>query len=197
MSQVLSPYGLRPISLIGGQPFNGGAIREIPMTVNSATAIGAGDVVIIGAASAGQPSAATATPVNATTAGVIGVCVGVSFIDPVLKQQQFANSLPAGAITAGYTNVMIRVNDDPDQLYMLQSAGTVADTVLGKFCALANFGVGPYGNSTVNGVTPANTATLAMRIVGFASPAADAYRDLIVKFNQGTHMYLNTIVLAN
>ncbi|CAB4240944.1 hypothetical protein UFOVP228_66 [uncultured Caudovirales phage] len=196
MANTASPYGLKPVSLIGGQSFNGGTIREIPMTVNSAVAIGAGDIVQIGAASAGQPSALAATPTTAS-AGVIGVCVGVSFVDPVLKQQQFANSLPANAVTNGYTNIQIRVNDDPDQLYQLQSVGTVADTVVGKFCAVENFGVGPYGNSTVRGSTPANTTTLALRIVGFASPAADSNRDLIVKFNHGVHMYYNATVLAN
>lgn len=197
MSTVASPYGLKPIALIGGQSFNGGVIREVPMTVNSAVAVGLGDVIVIGGASAGQPQAAAATPVAGTTAGVMGVCVGVSFVDPVLKQQMFANTIPANAVTAGYTNVMIRVCDDPDQLYVLQSVGSVASTVRGKFCALENFGVGTYGNSTVRGSTPANTATLAMRIVDFSSTPGDTYTDLIVKFNQGVLVWQNTIVLAN
>lgn len=196
MSLTAAPYGLRPVNLLGGQPYNGGAIRQVPMTVNSAVAIGAGDVVLIGAASAGQPTAAAAT-VTTSTGGVMGVCVGVSFIDPVLQQQQFANSLPAGAVTAGYTDIKIFVNDDPNQLYQLQSAGSVARTVQGKFCALENFGVGAYGNSTIRGSAPANTATLAMRIVDFASTPGDTYTDLIVKFNQGVLMWQNTTVLAN
>lgn len=196
MANTASPYGLKPVALIGGQPFNGGVIKEIPMTVNSATAIGTGDIVQIGAASAGQPSALAATPTT-SSAGVVGVCVGVSFTDPVLKQTQHAQNLPANAISSGYTNVVVKVCDDPDQMYMLQSVGTVADTVLGKFCAVENFGTGPYGNSTVRGSTPANTGTLAFRIIGFASPAADTNRELLVKFNQGVHMYLNAAVLAN
>jgi hypothetical protein len=196
MANTASPYGLKPVSLIGGQDFNGGIIKEIPMTVNSAVAIGAGDIIQIGNASAGQPQAVAATPTTAS-AGILGVCVGVSFVDPVLKQQQHAMTLPANAISAGYTSVIVKVCDDPDQLFQLQSVGTVADTVLGKFCAVENFGVGAYGNSTVRGSTPANTATLAFRIVGFASPAADTNRDLIVKFNQGVHMYLNATVLTN
>ena len=167
------------------------------MTVNVATAFGYGDVVLIGAASAGQPTPAAATVVAGTTAGVLGVCVGVSFVDPVLKQQQFAMTLPSGAITAGYTNVLIHVNDDPNQLYQLQSVGSVARTVQGKFCALENFGTGTYGNSTVRGSTPANTATLAMRIVDFASTPGDAFTDLIVKFNFGVLMWQNTTVLTN
>lgn len=201
MAATSAPYGLKPINLIGSQPYNGGGARAIAMTVNSATAIGTGDVIQIGAASAGQPTAMSATPVAGTTAGVLGVCVGVSFVDPVLKQQQFAQNLPANAITSGYTNVFVYVNDDPDQLYLLQSAGSVARTVLGKFCALQNFGVGTYGNSTIQGATPANTATLAMRIVDFqnspSSQPGDAFTDLIVKFNFGVLMWQNTTVLSN
>lgn len=198
MASVAAPYGLRPVNLLGGQPYNGGAIRQVPMTVNVATAFGYGDVVLIGAASAGQPTPATATPVSGTTAGVMGVCVGVSFVDPVLKQQQFSMTLPSGAITAGYTNVLIFVNDDPNQLYQLQSVGSVASTVRGKFCALENFGTGTYGNSTIRGSTPSNVGgTQAMRIVDFASTPGDAFTDLIVKFNQGVLMWQNTIVLTN
>lgn len=195
MANTSSPYGLKPVALLGGRAFNGGTIKEIPMTVNSAIAIGAGDIVSIGSLSAGQPAALAATPTTAS-AGVIGVCVGVSYTDPVLKQTQHAQNLPANAISSGYTNVIVKVNDDPDQVYQLQSVGAVADTVLGKFCAVENFGVGAYGNSTVRGSTPANTTTLAFRIIGFASPASDTQRDLLVKFNQGVHMYYNATVLA-
>lgn len=196
MALVAAPYGLRPINRLGGTSYNGGAVRMIPMTVNHATQINTGDVVIIGAASAGQPSAATST-VTTSTGGVLGVCVGVSYVDPTLKQQLFSLYLPGGAVTAGYTNILIHVNDDPDQLYSLQSAGSVARTVQGKFCALENFGSGTYGNSTIRGATPANTATLAMRIVDFASTPGDTYTDLIVKFNTGVLMWDNTTVLAN
>jgi len=196
MSTVAAPYGLRPIQLLGSQSFNGGVIREVPMTVNSAVAVGLGDVIQIGNASAGQPQAIAATPTTAS-AGIMGVCVGVSFVDPVLKQQQFGTTIPANAITSGYTNVIIRVCDDPDQLYVLQSVGSVASTVRGKFCALENFGVNSLGNSTIRGSTPANTTTLAMRIVDFSSTPGDAFTDLIVKFNQGVLMWQNATVLTN
>ena len=198
MALVASPYGLRPYNMVGGSPYNGGATRMVPMTVNVATGIGFGDVVTIGAASAGQPTAATQTPVAGTTGGILGVCVGCSFIDPVLKQQQYANSVPAGAVSAGYTNIQVFVNDDPRQLYALQAVGAAADTLIGKFCALENF-LAPnvYGNSVVRGSTPANTDTLAMRIVGFVNPQPDAFRDLVVKFNAGVLMWDNAIVLLN
>lgn len=195
MASVASPYGLRPVNLIGGQSFNGGAIREVPMTVNSATAIYTGDVIIIGAASAGQPSAATAT-VTTTTGGVLGVCVGVSYVDPVLKYQVHAQYLPANAVTAGYTNIMIKVNDDKDQIYAVQGAGSIAATTRGYQAALGNFGgSATTGLSTINLVAPARTATLAMRVVDFID-AGSAFTDVLVKFNTGVHMYDATTVTA-
>lgn len=196
MANVASPYGLRPVKMLGGRPYSGGSIRHIPMTVNSATAVYTGDVIDIGAASAGQPAAISAT-VTTASAGVIGVCVGVSYVDPVLKYEIFSQYLPANAITAGYTNVKIHVCDDPDQLYQVQAAGSVAATVLGKFAALENFGGNAKtGLSTIRLSTPANTTTLAVRIVDFVD-AGSNFTDCIVKFNAGVHMYQNATVLAN
>lgn len=195
MATTAAPYGLRPVNLIGGQTF-AGQTREIPMTINSATAIYNGDVVIIGATAAGSVSAAAAT-VTTTTGGVVGVCVGVRYVNPATKQPLYGQYLPANAITNGYTDVYIRVVDDPDALFMVQAVGSVANTVRGKFAALENFGGSTTtGNSSVRLSTPANTATLAVRIVDFVD-AGGNFTDCIVKFNQGVHMYYSTTVLAN
>jgi hypothetical protein len=195
MATTSSPYGLLPLNLIGGQSFTGGSIRDYAMTVNSATAIFKGDIVAIGVASAGQPSALTATPTTSTR-GLVGVAVGVSYVDPVLKYQVYSNFLPAGAITAGYTNVAIRVVEDPDQLYQVQGDGAVAATEIGMNAPLTNFGGSTTtGNSTIalDASATANTATLAVRIVdlvnGPFSTPGDAYTDCIVKFNFGVHSY--------
>ena len=195
MSNVATPYGLRPINLIGGRPNPGGAMREVPMTVNSATAIYTGDIILIGAASAGQPSAASATPTT-STGGVIGVCVGVSYVDPVLKYVVHAQYLPQNAITSGYTNIVIKVNDDPQQLYQIQAGSSVAATTRGYQVAVENpGGSATTGLSTLRAGTPARTATLALRIVDFVD-AGSAFTDLIVKFNTGVHMYDATTVTA-
>jgi hypothetical protein len=195
MATTAAPYGLLPLNLIGGQSFTGGSIRDYAMTVNSATAIFKGDIVAIGVASAGQPSALTATPTTSTR-GLVGVAVGVSYVDPVLKYQVYANFLPAGAVSAGYTNVMIRVVEDPDQLYQVQGDGAVAATEIGMNAPLTNFGGSTTtGNSTIalDASATANTATLAVRIVdlvnGPFSTPGDAYTDCIVKFNFGVHSY--------
>lgn len=194
MSTVQAPYGLRPINLIGGQSFTGGTIRKYAMTTNSATGIFFGDVVQI---ADGQPSALTATPTTSSV-GVVGVCVGVQYTDPTLKYSQWAQFLPANAVSSGYTNIYVSVIDDPDQLYQVQADGSVTAADIGNNAALGNFSNGSTttGNSKVNvSATTANTSTLAVRIVDlvdgaptFSTPG-DAYTDCIVKFNFGVHSY--------
>jgi hypothetical protein len=201
MAATSTPYGLKPINLIGGQSFNGGVIRDFVLSTNNATAFYTGDIIQL--TSAGNPQPLTATPTAGTTAGIVGVCVGVSYVDPTLKYQVYGQYLPAGAIAAGYTQVAIRVCDDPDQLYQIQGSaafGTLtngANGAVGKNAAFGNFGGNATtGVSTVNlvvganGGSLANTATLAARIVDVVDASAtDAYPDLIIKFNQGVHSY--------
>ncbi len=212
MASTSSPYGLKPINLIGGQAFNGGVIRDIPLVANTATAFAVGNVIQLG--STGIPASIAATPIaidipNAAdaTAGIVGVCVGVSYVDPTLGYQVFGQYLPANAITSGYTNVFIRVCDDPDQLYQIQGSaafGTLTNGpagAIGKNAALGNFGQNATtGLSTINLVVGANggslaaTTTLAMRVVDVVEESAlDAYPDLIVKFNVGVHSYTNAL----
>ena len=209
MAATSTPYGLKPINLIGGQSFNGGVIREFVLSTNNSGAFYTGDVIQLSSAGNPQPIQATpdaptfaATSINAT-AGIVGVCLGVSYVDPNLKYQVFAQYLPANAITGGYTNVTIHVCDDPDQLYQVQGSaafGTLtngANGAVGKNAALGNFGGNATtGLSTINVVVGANggslasTNTLAVRIVDVVDASAnDAYPDLIVKFNQGVHSY--------
>lgn len=201
MASVASPYGLKPVNMIGGQPYSG-AFREIKLSTNNTAAIFAGDVIAL--SSAGNPAALTATITTGTTAGVVGVCVGVRYVNPATKQSNWGQYLPANAITGGYTDVFIRVVDDPDAIFQVQGSaafGTLtngADGAIGKNAALGNFSAGNVatGNSGVNlvvganGGSLANTNTLAMRVVGVvAETATDAFPELLVKFNQGAHSY--------
>ena len=210
MATTSNPYGLKPINLIGGQSFNGGVIREIPLTVNNTAAIFNGDLVQIGAASAGQPTVVTATPTTSSV-GLVGVCIGVRYqlAGQQLGYPLYAQYLPANAVTSGYTNIFIRVVEDPDQLFQVQSLGSVGYGSIGKTAALANFTGGTSsttgnttsGNSVVAlSATIANTSTLAVKIVDlvnssstfggdFPSNPGDAYTDCIVKINFGVHQY--------
>ena len=203
MSTVAAPYGLKPISLIGGQSFTGGTIREYLMTTNNTAAIFNGDLVQLGAAAAGQPTVVAATPTT-STAGIAGVCVGVRYqlAGQQLGYPLYAQYLPANAVTAGYTNIFIRVVEDPDQLYQVQSQGSVTRGSIGKTVALANFGGSTTtGNATTAiSSTIANTSALAVKIVdlvnssstfggNFPSNPGDAFTDVIVKLNFGVHQY--------
>jgi len=213
MAATSTPYGLKPINLIGGQAFNGGVVREYVLSTENTYAFYTGAVIQL--SSAGNPQPIQATPVapeyaatsTPGTAGIVGVCLGVSYVDPTLKYQVFGQYLPAGAIAAGYTNVTIHVCDDPDQLYQIQgnaAFGTLTNGpagAVGKNAALATF----TGNATTglsqtalvvgaNGGSLAATTTLAMRVVDVvAATANDNYPDLIVKFNFGVHSYYNPL----
>jgi hypothetical protein len=210
MSTVSSPYGLKPINLIGGQGFNGGVIREILMSTNNSAPIGFGDLVQLGAATAGQPTVVTATPTTSSV-GIVGVCVGVRYQLPgqQLGYPLYAQYLPVNAVTAGYTNIYVRVMDDPDALFQVQSLGSITVASIGKTIALGNF-TGGTGSTTVNttsgnsvvalSATVSNTSALACKIVdlvnanssfggNFPSNPGDAYTDCIVKLNFGVHSY--------
>ena len=212
MASTSSPYGLKPINLIGGQAFNGGVIRDIVLSDNVATAFYTGGVIILD--SVGNPSAIAASPTgrdspNATDAdpGIVGVCLGVQYVDPTLGYSLWGQYLPANAITNGYSNVIIRVCDDPDQLYQIQGNAAFGSLTngpagaVGKNAALAGFGGSAttgLANTTLvvgtNGGSLASTQTLAMRVVDIVSSSAtDAYPDIIVKFNMGVHSYTNSL----
>jgi hypothetical protein len=218
MSTVSSPYGLKPLSLIGGQAFTGGTIREYLLTTNNTAPIYNGDLVQLGASVAGQPTVVTATPTT-STAGIVGVCVGVRYqlAGQQLGYPLYAQYLPANAVTSGYTNIFIRVVEDPDQLYQVQSLGSVGYGSIGKTVALANFtggtssttGNSTSGNSVVAlSATIANTNALATKIVdlvnssstfggNFPSNPGDAYTDCIVKLNFGVHSYYQSAGTSN
>lgn len=204
MASVASPYGLRPVSMIGGQPMTHGT-REIKLSTNNSAAIFVGDVIQL--TSAGNPQALAATITAGTTAGVIGACVGVRYSVPASSGGgvHMGQYLPANAITnLGYTNVWIMVCDDPDAVFQVQGSAAFgsltngAHGAVGKNAALGNFSAGntTTGLSGVNlvvganGGSLANTATLAMRIVGVKSGTeSDTYPELLVKFNGAAHSY--------
>jgi hypothetical protein len=211
MAATASPFGLKPVQLIGGQTFNGGVIREFRLPSNVATAYFTGSVIYMN--TNGVPTPISATPVapkyTATssdgTAGILGVCVGVRFVNPATNQPLYAQTLPANAITAGYTDVYIRVCDDPDQLYSIQAATVVGSKTNGALGAIGqNAALSGFSGSATTGLANtaldtgsnwgscASTTTLAMRIVDIITPS-DAYPEVLVKFNHGVHSYVNPL----
>jgi len=200
MASSATPFGLKPVNLIGGQAFNGGAIREYLLPSNVAAAYYTGSVIYMN--TNGVPTAITATPTAGTTAGILGVMVGVRYTDPTLKYTVFGQYLPTGAYTAGYRDIYIRVCDDPDQLYSIQAATVVGSKTNGARGAIGqNAALSGFSGSATTGLANtaldtganwgscASTNTLAMRIVDIITPD-DTYPEVLVKFNQGVHSYL-------
>jgi hypothetical protein len=211
MAATATPFGLKPVNLIGGQAFNGGAIREYKLPTNVASAYYTGSVIYMN--TNGVPTPISATPVapkyTATssdgTAGILGVCVGVRYTDPNLKYTVFSQYLPSGAISGLYTDVFIRVCDDPDQLYSIQAATVIGSKTNGARGAIGqNAALSTFTGNAVTGLSNtaldtgsnwgscASTTTLAMRIVDIITPD-DAYPEVLVKFNHGVHSYLNPL----
>lgn len=204
---IPAPYGLKPINLIGGQVF-AGATRQLPIAASYTTAIFNGGVVtlVAGGTIENSPLAADTSPL----AGVVGVFLGCSYINPSTKQLTFSQSWPG---VSGATNILAFIADDPDQLYKaVNVAGTTADdvtsgllpaylgqTVVGSNCRLVlNTGSSTTGDSKVGIYTAAGatTSSLPLRIVDVVPDTANsagAYVEFIVKLNFGYHSYNNAV----
>ena len=192
---VDSPYGLIPINLIGGQVF-AGATRQIPIATNSSTAIYYGDVVKL--ADTGTLAKDTGT----TAATPVGVFLGCSYTDPVFGKT-FRQFYPG---TTNISDVVAYVQDDPDALFKCAvvtafnstTISYVNRTSVGNNAVLAqNTGSTITGNSKV-GITAATntTSTWPVRVIDVVPETALAgnpgsYTEVIVKWNQGMHQYLN------
>lgn len=195
MSLTAAPYGLVAVQKQGSRYNEGGAARSIPMTVNVATALYAGAVVVLG--TNGEVTTPAASPTAATTTPVLGVIVGFDFVDPVMKYALQDSYLPANAINSGYTNIRVIINDDPDQLFKIQATGPVTRAQLGLNTTITN----PQAGSAVtkrstSSLTAASLAAAAntLRVVDFfdavgQSTPGDAFTDVIVRFTPGVHAY--------
>ena len=192
---VSAPYGLIPINLIGGQVF-AGATRQIPIATNSSTAIFYGDVVKL--ADTGTLAKDTGT----SAATPVGVFLGCSYTDPTFGKT-FRQYYPG---TTNITDVMAYVQDDPDALFKVAvvtaynstTIGYVNRTAVGNNAVLAqNTGSTITGNSAVAiDDTTDTTSTWPVRIIDVVPETALAgnpgsYTEVIVKWNQGMHQYLN------
>jgi len=192
---VTAPYGLIPINLIGGQVF-AGATRLIPIDSNSATAIYYGDVVKLN--SSGTLSKDTGT----TAATPVGVFLGCTYTNGTYGKT-FRQYYP-GNVNA--SDIQAYVQDDPDALYKVAvvtvynstTVSYVNRTSVGNNAVLAqNTGSTITGNSAV-AITSATdvTSTWPVRIIDVVPDTAIAgypgsYTEVIVKWNQGMHQYLN------
>jgi len=203
MSATAAPYGLRPVNLIGGQPY-AGSTRLIKIASGYAANLFYGDPVYIYSDGTINKAVVTTSVSTPSTTGVVGIFVGCTYTDPNLKIPVWKQYWPTGTVAS---DAYAYVVDDPDVVMQVQADGSVAQTALGTNIALnAASGDTGTGNSTTSAVynSTAATNTLPLRIVGFVesttSTVGDAYTDLLVKWNMpnagataiaGGHAYMN------
>lgn len=204
MASTSSPYGLRPLNLLGGQGY-AGSTRLYAIPANYAVNIQFGDPVIITNTGSTRGylarfnATATATTVTSTGGGFgfVGVFVGCTYTDATygkVFRQTYTASNPA-------TDIQAYVVDDPDALFQIQADGSLGQTALGCNAALIQTVAGSGGANTNSGVglqasSIATTNTLPVRIVDFVnsttSSIGDAYTDVIVRINTHFHRTGNT-----
>ena len=130
---------------------------------------------------------------NIFPAGTIGVFVGCSYTN-TQGQTVFSQYYPANAL-----NAVAFVIDDDRTVFQVQAAGTLAQAALGQNAILqavqsTSTGSTTTGNSTTAiSISTNTTATYGLKIIGFVqsttSTVGDAYTDVLVKFNIGSHAY--------
>lgn len=200
MATTSSPYGLRPVNLLGGQNF-AGSTRLYAIKSGYSVAIQNGDPVILTAGAAGTGGFVnrfngTTTATTATaSATLLGVFVGVSYTDPVLGKT-FRQNYTGGIVAS---DIMAYVVDDPDALFQAQFNGAAGQNILGSNCSLIQTVAGSTDVNKVSGVglslsSATSTNTLPIRVVDFVSApgssVGDAYTDVIVRIN--THFHRTT-----
>ena len=195
MATTAAPYGLKPVNLIGGQPF-AGSTRQLKIASGYASDIFNGSVVSIVAAGTVEIVNEVGSNADAFVAGTVGVFVGCTYTDPNTKQKLFSQYWPSGTVAS---DAMAYVVDDYDCVFQIQADDTLAQSALGINIPVVN----PTAGSTVTGNSTmaadasaiAVTDTVAFKIIDFVnsttSEVGDTYTDVLVKFNPKSHAYSN------
>lgn len=206
MATTATPYGLRPIRRADGMPYAGAISTYLIDPAGESTNLFYGQVVHIGAdgyialsTATGADGTTNALPAGTTLTGSIGVFVGCEYVN---AQGQLIHSqmYPSGYAAPTGTQIKAYVIDDPNVLFQAQLDGAADQSDVGANTFFAAVQSTSTGNSKTGVSTSALesttvTTTAAFRIVGFVSPASDAYPDVLVKFNPGYHSLTNAVGL--
>ena len=182
MSTSATPYGFRPVGLLGGGDWSN-SIRHIKLTNSYGTSIFYGDVVKVVATGTVEKDSGT------TTMTPVGIFVGCSYTDPGSSQPTYSQMWTA---STSATDIMAYVVDDPDVVFQAQGDATLAQTALGNNVAVVqtagSTSIGTSKNA-IDSSTINTTKTLPVRIIGFIdgpnSSVGDTYTDVLCKFNSG------------
>jgi len=206
MASTASPYGLRAVNELGGLPYAGSTRSFLIDPAGYNTNIFNGSIVAIN--TSGYINIVTTNGDNSTPfpAGTIGVFVGCSFVN-AQGQTMYSQYYPANTASVNGSAITAYVIDDDRAVFQVQANGSMAQTTLGMNVNLSavqstSTGSTTTGNSTTAvSSSAAATSGIAFRVVGFAdtpgfSTVGDAYTDILVKFNPGSHSYSNATGVA-
>ena len=202
MASTATPYGLRAVNELGGLPYAGSTRTFLIDPAGYNTNIFNGSIVAVNTSGYLEIITTVGSSAgNIFPAGTVGVFVGCSFVN-AQGQTMYSQYYPAN--TTGVVQAM--VIDDDRTVFQVQAAGTLAQTALGMNAILnavqsTTTGSTQNGNSnTAISISVASTATYALKIVGFVqgpfSTVGDAYTDVLVKFNVGSHAYNTALGVA-
>jgi hypothetical protein len=202
MAQVASPYGFRPVKMLGDVPYSGG-LMTYRLTAGANGAMFFGDPIGL---VAGQPAAVTTSPTATITANSpIGIFMGCAYQDPTFG---FVNRqyLPANAIAAGFKEIVVKVFDSPWGVFQVQADGPVTVDKVGLnapwVSVAGNIATGD-SNFKISAAGVATTTGLAVRIYGFpytpapspgsSSQPGDPFTDCLVVWTPGIHRLMGAL----
>jgi len=159
MANKDASFGLKPVKMIGGAPYNGGQSRY-RIASSYGTAIYQGDLVMQVTGGGVEIHAVGGT------VPLIGVFNGCSYTDPTSGEQVFKNYYPASTAAS---DIIANIIDNPMVVFEIQAdeAFPVAD-LLGNFDTIkTNSGSTKTGISgdEVDVSTGATTATLPLKVI--------------------------------
>lgn len=190
------PYGLKPVRLLGGQPY-AGATSQYPIDTANGTAIYTGDIVIL--QSTGYVTKLAATD---TATLIVGVFMGCSYTNATTGQKTFAQYAPA----TPPSDCVAYVVDDPDVVFKTAVCTAGSTTLNGltfaavgtKGAVVLNAGSTATGNSkfAINAAVEASSTTLPLKVIGVVPETVNSSgssTEVLVIFNPGTHFMRNTV----
>ena len=185
MANKDAAFGLRPVGKLGSDINNAGTSKYIILD-GYGTAIYKGDPVLLA-------NDGTIQVQNAATTNNIGVFNGCFYNDPTTQKPTWKNYYP-GSITPTVGDIEAFVYDDPNQLFLIQDEGTLAQTNVGNNADIATYAAG----STINGQSKVELSSTAaataatFRIVRISedpenSDISSANANWVVRYNE--HLY--------
>jgi len=198
MANQDAAFGFRQVGGLGSRPTSEGTSKYVIQS-GYTSAIYAGDIVELGAGTDESGAAISAGYVGqaAATSSVrnVGIFNGCFYEDPTTKKPTFKNYWPGDvAVTSPSAGATAFVYDNPDDLFEVQSSGTLSQAIVGRGIDMAY-----TAGATINGrskeeIAASATADGSLCVVRISedpsnSDVANDNANWIVKFNE--HMYYN------